>query len=174
MTWQTTCSHLPTAAAPTRTHMTNGTPITNNPSSSQQNSQRGQDCRNCGGAHLTGSCPSAWCHTCNPCKKFESADARKAHFISVHGFNSNRGGGRGVGRGGGGRSGGGRGDSGRGGRGGDPGTITEVTQSTTKPALANQSEDGDKQPKKMNCQVTIIQRDQSNGRCEALDFDYGY
>jgi hypothetical protein len=26
----------------------------------------------------------------------------------------------------------------------------------------------------MNRQVTILQRDQTNGRCEALDFDYGY
>jgi len=52
--------------------------------------------------------------------------------------------------------------------------IPARSQPTTKPALANQSEDGDKQPKKMNRQVTIIQRDQSNGRCEALDFDYGY
>jgi hypothetical protein len=26
----------------------------------------------------------------------------------------------------------------------------------------------------MNRQVTIVQRDESNGRCEALDFDYGY
>jgi hypothetical protein len=34
--------------------------------------------------------------------------------------------------------------------------IPARSQPTTKPALANQSEDGDKQPKKMNHQVTIV------------------
>ena len=65
---------------------------------SKINSSHTEKCRNCGQAHPTGTCPSAWCHTCNPCKRFDSAEARKAHFISTHGFNNNRGGGRGGGR----------------------------------------------------------------------------
>ena len=114
--------------------------------------------------HVTGECPSAWCHTCDPCKKFDSAEARKAHFISTHGYNSNRGGGRG----------GGRGKGGRGGRGGGRGSITERTETSSPPATTNQPEEGGNLKEKINRQVTIVERAQEDGRCQALDFDYGY
>ena len=142
---------------------------------SKQNSQRGQICRNCGGDHPTGSCPSAWCHTCDPCKKFDSAEARKSHFISAHGYNSNRNGGRGGGGRGGGRNGGGRGSNGRGGGGrgqqnNGQGVVTEKIEPTAPPAPTTE----DAKPKKMNRQVTIVERNHPDGRCEALDYGYGY
>ncbi len=136
----------------------------NNPSSKINSLQKQQHCRNCGGMHVTGECPSAWCHTCDPCKKFDSAEARKAHFISAHGYNSNRGGGKG----------GGRGRGGRGGRGGGRGSITERTEPSAPPATTNQPEEGGNLKKKINRQVTIVERAQEDGRCQALDFDYGY
>jgi hypothetical protein len=151
-----------------KTHSTGDN--SSNQSSSRTNSQHAQTCRNCGGAHSTGTCPSAWCHTCEPCKKFDSAEVRKAHFISIHGYNSNRGG---SGRGSGGRS-GGRGGNGGKGRGGSRGSITERVEPSAPPTPTDHIEEGTKS-KKINRQVTIVERSKNSGStCEALNYDYGY
>eukprot|EP01036_Dinobryon_divergens_P037417 gene37417-48940_t len=148
---------------------TYGTSDSGTSPTSKINNQRGQSCRNCGGTHSTGTCPSAWCHTCEPCKKFDSAEARKAHFISTHGYNSNRGS---SGRGSGGRT-GGRGGNGKG-RGGGRGSITERVEPSAPPTPADQTEEGIKS-KKINRQVTIVERAKTSGStCAALNYDYGY
>ena len=152
----------------TRTKTHSNTTDNSNQSSSRLNSQHGQTCRNCGGTHLTGTCPSAWCHTCDPCKKFDSAEARKAHFISTHGYHNNRGSGRSNGGRNGGRGGGGKG------RGGGRGTVTERVEPSAPPSDPT-IEEGNTKTKKINRQVTITERSRtSDPTCQALNYDYGY
>ena len=132
---------------------------------SHSRTQRTTDCRNCGKAHPTADCPSTKCYYKGCGKVFDTAEIRKSHFISTHGYGSGRGGGRGGVRGG-----------GRGGRGGDTNKGRNVSFEHTPSAPPAEEGETVKEEytKQVNRQATITQYNKRGHGFDTTQFDFGY
>lgn len=145
---------------------------------SHSRSQRNNDCRNCGKPHQTAECPSTKCYYKGCGKVFDTAEIRKSHYISTHGYGSTRGGG---GRGGSGR-GAGRGSGRGGGRGGGRGDRGDTNKGRNvsfepTPSAPPTEEDEiikEESQKHVNRQATITQTSKKGYGFDTTQFDFGY
>lgn len=140
---------------------------------SHSRAQRSSECKNCGRGHPTATCPSPKCYYKGCNKVFDSAETRKAHFISTHGYGSTRGSNRGVSGRGGGR-GGGRG-SGRAGRGDTTkGRNVSFDPAPSAPTAVEDEIIKEENPKQVNRQATITQANKKGYGFDTTQFDFGY